>query len=49
VDNIGVTTLLQARDADFDGDGISNSYELEFLALIRSTRTALAATLTAMD
>lgn len=31
VDNIGVTTLTQARDADFDADGISNSYELETL------------------
>jgi Bacterial TSP3 repeat len=31
VDDTAVTTLQQARDADFDNDGISNAYELEAL------------------
>lgn len=31
VDDTTVTTLQQARDADFDNDGIPNYYELEFL------------------
>ena len=31
VDGEGVTTLQQARDADFDNDGIPNSYEVETL------------------
>lgn len=29
VDDMGVTTLQQARDADFDNDGIPNYYEVE--------------------
>ena len=31
VDDTGVTTLQQARDADFDNDGIPNYYEVENL------------------
>lgn len=31
VDDTGVTTLQQARDADFDNDGIPNYYEVETL------------------
>ena len=31
VDDTAVTTLQQARDADFDNDGIPNSYEVETL------------------
>jgi YD repeat-containing protein len=31
IDDTGVTTLQQARDADFDNDGIPNYYELENL------------------
>jgi hypothetical protein len=31
VDDTAVTTLQQARDADFDNDGIPNAYELETL------------------
>lgn len=29
VDNANITTLQEARDADFDGDGIPNYYEVE--------------------
>jgi hypothetical protein len=31
VDDAGITTLQQARDADFDNDGIPNYFELETL------------------
>jgi Bacterial TSP3 repeat len=31
VDDTAVTTLQQARDADFDNDGVSNAFELETL------------------
>jgi YD repeat-containing protein len=31
IDDMGVTTLQQARDADFDNDGIPNYYEVETL------------------
>ena len=40
VDGEGVTTLQQARDADFDNDGIPNSYEVETLGTDPYDRTS---------